>query len=147
MANVCDNISVKEIVCPHVYAKWGDKAIRFIRPELRAVLDVVRNKILKCPITINNKTWTQRGLRCNCCQLVADKTKAGKVYLSAHNLGGGVDFSCSKYTVQQVHDLIKKNANLLPCKIRLESPIDAPTWVHLDIMTEGQKEQVYVFRA
>lgn len=147
MADICPNISVKEIVCPHVYAKWGDKAIRFIRPELREVLNVIRNQILKCPITINNKTYTQRGLRCNCCQLVADKTKVGKVYLSAHNLGAGCDFSCTKYTVQQIHDLIKKNANLLPCKVRLESPIDAPTWVHVDVITEGQSDKVYVFRA
>lgn len=145
--NICDNISVKEIVCPHVWEKWGDKAIRFIDPDLRAVLDAIRNKILKCPITINNSTWKQRGLRCNCCQLVADKTKAGKVYLSAHNLGKGCDFSCKAYTVEQIHDLIKKNAHLLPCKIRLESPVDAPTWCHVDIMTEGQKEKVYVFRA
>lgn len=147
MSNICPNIAVKEVVCPHVYAKWGDKAIRFIRPELRATLDVIRNKILKCPITINNKTYTQRGLRCNCCQLVADKTKAGKVYLSAHNLGAGVDFSCSKYTVQEVHELIKKNANLLPYKIRLESPIDSPSWSHVDVITEEQKDKVYVFRA
>ena len=145
--NICPNISVKEIVCPHVYAKWGDKAIRFIDPNLRATLDVIRNKILKCPIIINNSTFTQRGLRCNCCQLVADKTKAGKVYLSAHNLGKGCDFSCSKYTVQQIHDLIKKNWRLLPCKIRLESPIDAPTWVHVDVITEDQQDAVYVFRA
>lgn len=147
MTQVCNNISVKEIVCPHVYKKWGDKAIRFIRPELRETLNVVRNKILKCPMTINNKTYTQRGLRCNCCQLVADKTKAGKVYLSAHNLGGGIDFSCAKYTVAEVHALIKKNAHLLPYKIRLESPLDAPTWTHMDVLTENQKEKVYVFRA
>lgn len=145
--NICQNITVKEVVCPHVWEKWGDKAIRFIDPNLRAVIDIVRNQILKCPITINNSTWKQRGLRCNCCQLVADKTKTGKVYLSAHNLGKGLDFSCSKYTVQQIHDMIKKNANLLPCKIRLESPLDAPTWVHVDIMTEGQTDKVYVFRA
>ena len=145
--NICQNITVKEVVCPHVWEKWGDKAIRFIDPNLRSVIDVIRNQILKCPITINNSTWKQRGLRCNCCQLVADKTKMGKVYLSAHNLGKGLDFSCSKYTVQQIHDMIKKNANLLPCKIRLESPLDAPTWVHVDIMTEGQADKVYVFRA
>lgn len=145
--NICPNISVKEIVCPHVYGKWGDKAIRFIDPNLRAVLDVIRNKILKCPITINNSTLTQRGLRCNCCSLVAEKTKSNKVYLSAHNLGKGCDFSCSKYTVQQIHELIKKNWRLLPCKIRLESPIDAPTWVHVDVMTEDQQDAVYVFRA
>lgn len=148
MTKVCDNISVKEIVCPHVYSKWGDSALRFIDPNLRAVMDVIRNKILKRPININNgKSFTQRGLRCNCCQLVADKTKAGKVYLSAHNLGKGLDFDCPGLTVQQVHDLIKKNEKLLPCKIRLESPIDAPTWTHVDVMTEGQKDKVYVFRA
>ena len=145
--NICPNITVKEVVCPHVWEKWGDKAIRFIDPNLRSVIDVIRNQILKCPIVINNSTWKQRGLRCNCCQLVADKTKAGKVYLSAHNLGKGLDFSCSKYTVQQTHDLIKKNAHLLPCKIRLESPLDAPTWVHVDIITEEQTDKIYIFRA
>lgn len=148
MADICPNIKVKEIVCPHVYAKWGEKAIRFIDPNLRSVLDVVRNKILKRPIRINNgSSFTQRGLRCNVCQLVADKTKAGKVYLSAHNLGKGCDFDCPGLTVQQVHDLIKKNWRLLPCKIRLESPTDAPTWTHIDVITEEQTEAVYVFRA
>lgn len=147
MNKVCDNISVKEVVCPHMYEKYGDNAIRFVDPMLIQVLDVIRNKILKCPITINNGTWKQRGFRCNICQLVADKTKAGKMYLSGHNLGKAIDFSCKTYTVQQVHDLIKKNANLLPCKIRLESPENAPTWNHVDLMTYGQKDKVYVFRA
>lgn len=146
--NICPNISVKEIVCPHTFAKYGDKAIRFIDEDLIKVMDVIRNKILKCPIIINNgSSLTQRGLRCNICQLVADKTKSGKLYLSGHNLGKACDFSCSKYSVKEVHDLIKKNSNLLPCKIRLESPIDAPSWIHVDIMTYGQKEKVYIFRA
>ncbi len=146
--NICPNISVKEIVCPHVYKKYGDKAIRFLDKDLIAVLDVIRNKILKCPIMINNGTsLTQRGFRCNICQLVADKTKSGKMYLSAHNLGKGCDFSCNKYSVIQIHKMIKENANLLPCKIRLESPLDAPSWVHVDVLSEGQKDKVYVFRA
>lgn len=145
--NICNNIAVKEIVCPHIWEKYGDKGVRFLDPMMIQVLDVIRNQILKCPITINNGTWKQRGFRCNLCQLVADKTKSGKLYLSGHQLGKACDFSCKTYTVQQVHDLIKKNAHLLPCKIRLESPIDAPTWIHIDIMTYGQKEKVYVFRA
>lgn len=147
MNKVCDNILVKEIVCPHMYEKYGDNAIRFVDPILIEVLDVIRNKILKCPITINNGTWKQRGFRCILCQLVSDKAKVGKLYLSAHMLGKGVDFSCKAYTVQQAHELIKKNADLLPCKIRLESPLDAPTWIHVDLMTYGQKEKVCVFRA
>lgn len=145
--NVCPNIAVKELVCPHIYAKWGDKAIRFIDPNIISVIDIIRNKILKRPIRINNNTWKQRGMRCNLCQLVADKTKKQQAYLSSHVLGKGLDFDCPGLTVPQVHELIKKNADLLPCKIRLESPIDAPTWVHVDIMTQGQKEKVYVFKA
>ena len=146
--NICDNISVKEIVCPHTYSKYGDNAIRFIDKDLIAVLDVVRNKILKCPIIINNgSTLTQRGLRCNICQLVADKTKNGKLYLSGHNLGKACDFHCPRYSIAQIHKLIKENANLLPCNIRLESIEDAPTWCHIDVMNYGQKEKVYVFNA
>lgn len=146
--DIAPHISVKEVVCPHVYKKYGDKAIRFLDKDLIAVLDVIRNKILKCPIIINNGTsLTQRGFRCNICPLVVEKTKAGKLYLSGHNLGKACDFSCSKYSVLQIHELIKKNADLLPCKIRLESPLDAPSWCHVDIMTYGQKDKVYVFRA
>ena len=145
---IVPHISVKEMVCPHVYAKYGDKSARFLDEDLMAVLKVIRNDILKCPIIINNgSTLTQRGLRCNVCPLVVEKTKANKLYLSGHNLGKACDFSCNKYTVLQIHELIKKNANLLPCKIRLESPLDAPTWCHVDVMTYGQKEKVYVFRA
>ena len=144
---VCDNIDVKELVCPHIYAKWGDKAIRFIDPDVIAVLDVIRNKILKCPIVINNGTWKQRGMRCNLCGLVVEKTNKNQPYLTSHLLGKAIDFSCKQYTIPQIHELIKKNANLLPCKIRLESPIDASSWLHFDLLTYGQKEKVYVFRA
>lgn len=142
--NVCPNITVKELVCPHIYKKWGDKAIRFIDPDIIACLNVIRNDILKCPIVINNDTWKQRGMRCNLCDLVKTKTTP---YLTSHLFGKAIDFLCKQYTVRQVHELIKKNAHLLPCKIRLESPIDAPTWTHFDIMTYGQIEKVYVFKA
>lgn len=146
--DICKNISVKEFVCPDMYKKYRDKAIRFIDKDLIAVLDVIRNKILKCPIIINNgKTYTQRGFRCNICPLVVEKTKAGKMYLSGHNMGKACDFSCNKYSVIQIHKMIKENADLLPCKIRLESPLDATSWVHVDVMTYNQKEKVYVFRA
>lgn len=145
--NICPNITVQEVVCPHIYKKWGDKAIRFIDPDVIETLNVIRNKILKCPIIINNGVWKQRGMRCNLCGLVVEKTGKNQPYLTSHLLGKGIDFACKQYTVPQIHELIKKNADLLPCKIRLESPIDAPTWCHFDIMTYGQEEKVYVFRA
>lgn len=143
------NISVKEIVCPHVYKKYGDRAIKFLDRDLIAVIEVIRNDILKSPIYINNgSTLTQRGLRCNICDLCSTKTKNNKMYLSGHVLGRALDFTCKDYTPDEVRSLILNNANLLPCKIRMESAIDAPTWVHIDtVVAEDQTDKVYVFRA
>jgi hypothetical protein len=46
------------------------------------------------PITVNtwhkNGSFDERGLRCNLCELVKDKTT---VYLSAHSLGKAIDFN------------------------------------------------------
>ena len=143
------NISTKELVCPHVWNRYGEKSIKFFRKEALETLDVIRNVIVCAPLIINNgSTLTQRGLRCNICDLVAKKTKAGKLYLTAHWFGAGFDISSPKYTANQLRDLILKNQDKLPYKIRIESPIDAPTWVHFDVLCDpNQKEKVYIFRA
>ena len=143
------NIVTKELVCPHVYAKFGEKSIKFMRKEILETMDVIRNQIICAPIVINNgKNCTQRGFRCNLCELVANKTKANRLYVSAHMLGGALDFSSPRYTANQMRDMILKNQDKLPYKIRMESPIDAPTWVHIDVYcADDQKEKVYIFRA
>ena len=63
------NITVKELVCPHVYAKYGEGSIKFLRKEALETLDVIRNDIVCAPLLINTKTLTQRGLRSNICEL------------------------------------------------------------------------------
>lgn len=142
------NITVKELVCPHVYAKYGERSIKFLRKEALETLDVIRNVIVCAPLLINTKTLTQRGLRCNICELCATKTKANKMYLTAHSFGAGFDISSPKYSADELRDLIIKNQDKLPYKIRIESPIDAPTWVHFDVLCEpDQKDKVYIFRA
>ena len=142
------NITVKELVCPHVYAKYGEGSIKFLRKEALETLDVIRNDIVCAPLLINTKTLTQRGLRCNICELCANKTKANKMYLTAHSFGAGFDISSPKYSADELRDLIIKNQDKLPYKIRLESSIDAPTWVHFDVLCEpDQKDKVYIFRA
>lgn len=142
------NISTKELVCPHVWNKYGERSVKFLRKELLETMDVIRNVIVCAPIVINTKTLTQRGLRCNICELCANKTKAGKMYLTAHSFGAALDFSSGKYNANQLRELILKNQDKLPHKIRMESPIDAPTWVHIDVLCEpDQKEKVYIFRA
>lgn len=75
--------------------------------------------------------FSQRGLRCNMCQLVKSKNS---VYLSAHCLGKAIDFNVPDMTIQQVHDLIKQNIDKFEYPIRLESIESAPTWVHIDVL-------------
>ena len=76
---------IQELVCPHCYSKFGESSWQFISTELLSTLYILRTKIFNKPITIN--TWkaggqfSQRGLRCNMCQLVKSKNS---IYLSAH---------------------------------------------------------------
>ena len=91
--------SVKELVCNHIYSKFGELSWSFIRTEQLHTILVIRRDILKVPLTCNdNSTFTQRGVRCNLCQLVKDKTNAGKIYMSSHVLGAGNDFQSPNMT-------------------------------------------------
>ncbi|WP_294141560.1 hypothetical protein [uncultured Sanguibacteroides sp.] len=73
---------------------------------------------------------SQRGLRCNICKLVKDKTERGEIYLSAHCNGAGVDFEVKGMTAEEVRTKIAANMCLLPYPIRIERGV---SWVHLDI--------------
>ena len=137
---------IQELVCPEVYRRYGEQAWMFIDPELIETLDMIREKILCKPMIVNNwsagGSYTQRGLRCNLCQLVKDKTKAGKLYLSAHNFGKAVDATVQGMTAEEARRLIVKNQILLPYPVRLE---DGVNWLHLDVY-DADKGKVYLFK-
>lgn len=136
---------IEELVCRHVYEKFGDKAWMFIDSRLVETLNLLREKILGVPMIIN--TWkdgggySQRGLRCNRCQLVREKTAP---YLSAHVLGKGVDFNATGMTSDQVRSAIIKAQVLLPYPVRLERDV---SWVHLDVYDSGNGNKVTLFTA
>jgi len=133
---------VKELVCPHCYAKWGEKSWMFLDTNLLHVLLILRVTVIARPMYVNGKTYTQRGLRCNQCELV--KEKAG-VYLSGHVLGKAVDFTIGGLTAEQGRKLIQENAHLFPCQIRLERGV---SWIHIDVLPQyGVKDKVYLFNA
>ena len=138
---------IKEVVCKHVFNKFGEGAWQFFDPRLLETMVVIREKLGK-PIYVNN--WdmggnlTQRGLRCNCCILVKEKTDLEKVYMSAHMQGTGWDFDVKGMTAQEVREWIKRNQILLPYAVRLE---DAVSWVHLDLRNDGTKGKVVLFKA
>ena len=81
-------------------------------------------------MVINYTGHYQRGLRCNCCQLVKDKTNKNSIYLSAHCLGKAVDVSMKAITGAQARTLVKKYQDKLPYPVRIEKDV---TWLHIDV--------------
>ncbi len=135
--------ALHELVCDHIYEKYGETAWQFIDPRLKITIDWIREKLDK-PITINNYGFggldTQSGVRCNMCNLVKSKTDKGQVYMSAHCTSNAVDFSVEGMTAEEVRNWLVRNQEDLSYPIRLESGVD---WVHLDCRDTGQK--IYLF--
>ena len=135
------HFKLHELVCDHIYKKYGEQAWQFIDPRLIITIDTIREQIGK-PITINNYKWggndTQSGVRCNMCNLVKSKTDKGIVYMSGHQEGQAVDFSVEGMSAEAVRNWLA--TELLPYPIRLEADV---SWVHLDVRDAGQK--IYFF--
>lgn len=133
---------IHELVCPHVYERFGEKAWDYFDIRLLETLLFIRTE-LNMPMTVNN--WkgggmiSQRGLRCNLCSEVKSKTYA---YLSSHIFGKGIDFVVKGMTANAVRDWITKHQDKLPYPIRLEVGPKV-TWVHLDVCNETDKKIVY----
>lgn len=129
-----------ELVCDHTYAKWGERSWQFLDTDLLHVLLVIRRDILKVPLYCNSKSARQKGLRCNMCQLVKSKTA---VYLSSHNLGKALDLTSPYMASEKMRELIKANADKLPCNVRIEGGV---SWLHIDVLPQyGVSQKVYEF--
>ncbi len=134
--------NIEELVCPHIYDRWKTSSWQFLDTHFIHTLLIVRRDILKVPMVCNNgQEFTQRGLRCNRCQLVTSKKYP---YLSAHVLGKAGDFTVCGMTAFEARQKIKANKHLLPVNIRLEGGV---SWLHIDIIPQwGIKNKVYEFR-
>lgn len=137
-----DFFTVKELVCDHTFGKWGEQSWQFLDTDYLHALLIIRRDILKAPMICNTSTAHQRGLRCNLCSLVRDKDA---IYLSAHVLGKAGDFTVSGMTAQEARELIKKNVDKLPCRIRMEAGV---TWLHFDVLPQyGVASYIHEFHA
>lgn len=140
---------IGDLVCRHTFEAYGERGWQFLDSEYLETLLVVRRDILQTPMFCNSYTrqgstpFTQRGLRCNICQLVADKTKAGRIYLTAHGQGKAGDFDCKGLTAVQARHLIEDNAALLPHPIRMEEGV---TWLHIDTYDNSSGQKVSYFK-
>lgn len=137
--------STQELVCPHIYERFGDVALQYFDIRLLETLLWIRKNI-GLPMTVN--TWSfggnlsQRGLRCNMCEMVKGKTQA---YLSSHILGQGIDFNVNGVDAADVRKWLDECQKQLPYPIRLERMHDGKeiTWVHLDVRNETPYKIVY----
>lgn len=142
LAEIRKYFSIEELVCPHVAARWGDRAWQFLETEYLSTLLVIRRDILQVPMSCNGGSFSQRGLRCNICDLVRNKARP---YLSSHILGKAGDFTVSGITAEAARTIISENAELLPHPIRLESDV---SWLHIDTLPQmGVTTKVYHFKA
>ena len=133
---------IDELVCNHTFAKWDEKAWQFLDTDFLHCLLVIRRDIVKRPMWCNGSQKKQRGLRCNRCDMVKSKST---VYLSAHVLGKAGDFTISGLSAEKARELIKANADLLPCPIRMEKGV---SWLHFDVLPQyGVTAKVYEFTA
>lgn len=132
--------SIEELVCPHAYRKWGQRAWQFLDTDFLETLYVIRKDILCVPMYCNVGDYTQRGLRCNKCKMVANKSVS---YLSAHVLGKAGDFSVDGMTAAEARKKIIENADKLPHPIRMEANV---AWLHIDVLEQyGVDERIHLF--
>lgn len=132
---------VSELVCEHTHSRWEERSWQFLDTDYLHALLIIRRDILQLPMTCNYSGANQRGLRCNMCELVKEKTKN---YLSSHILGKAGDFTVKGLTAEQARERIKNNAHLLPCNIRME---DNVTWLHFDVLPQfGVTDKIYLFK-
>lgn len=133
--------NVEELVCVHTFAKWGENAWQFLDTAYLHTLLIVRKHILQRPMMCNYAGMHQRGLRCNKCELVAEKRS---VYLSSHILGKAGDFTIDGMTAGEAREKIKKHAHLLPYPIRMEKDV---SWLHIDTLPQSDvNTKVYEFK-
>lgn len=145
---------IKELVCPHTYARHGENSWMFLQTPLLHTILILRTQILNVPLTCNNwykvgGQYSQRGLRCNLCDEVKNKhTDLNKLYLSAHVQGLAVDLKSPKMTAEEMRQKIYANAHLLPYPVRIEDNGDGtPSWLHIDCYDTAKGKKITKFKA
>ena len=144
IAELRSKCMIRELVCPHCISKYREAQLwSFLDIRLLATLYVLRLVIIKKEIVINNSTkYTQRGLRCNICELVLSKSLARSVYITAHSRGQAFDFHVPGMSAEEVRQLIIKDQEKLPYPIRIEKDVN---WVHVDVCVNVENVKVQLF--
>ena len=141
----CVHFSIKELVSPIVYEKWGEQAWMFFSADTLKDLDLIR-ETYGHPIIINNwasgGTLKQCGLRSNMDEIVKSKKT---LYLSAHIRGTAFDLHCAyghnSKLWQHCYNLIKSKK--LKAFNGLEDYKKTNGWVH--VQSTNIDGDIYIF--
>ena len=148
------NFVIQELVCPHVFGRFGERAWPFFDERLLMTLDFLRDK-WNAPIYANNYDMTQaarqrlglglydeRGCRCIKCDLVKKAITEDRLYCSAHMRFQACDFNVTGMSPEKVTLWLVTNYVLLPFPIRVEK--NTKGWTHIDVSNTG-KNKVELF--
>ncbi|MGL5593077.1 MAG: hypothetical protein ACRDDH_03985 [Cetobacterium sp.] len=142
----CKYFKIQELVCPHVYKKYGDKAWEFFSEELLKDLDTVR-EVLGVTIIINNwhieGQYKESGNRCPFCSIVAKKIANKELNMSMHNLYQAFDLKSKGLDIKKAVEMIMDNVHRFKVIKRIENPDHTPTWLHID--TKGHHKGIRIF--
>lgn len=133
---------ISELAGKDCAKKYGEFAWAFFDSRLLEVLLWLREG-LGVPLVCNTKALQQRGLRTNLSAIVKEKTDAGKIYMSAHCLGKGVDLSSGKMTADAMRVWVRQHIDECPYPIRMEKDV---TWLHVDVLTTGENGKLIEFK-
>lgn len=142
----CKYFKIQELVCPHVYEKYGDKSWEFFNEEFLKELDIVR-EVLGVPITINNWNiegqYKESGNRCQFCSIVAKRIANKELNMSMHNLYQAFDLKPKGLEIKKAVEMIMDNVHRFKVIKRIENPDYTSTWLHID--TKGHHKGIRIF--
>lgn len=149
--NLKNYFRLEELVSRAVFTAYGNDSWAVFQTDTLHCLLIMREGINK-PFSVNNWVWggiyDERGFRENLCSICKDRTNNGILYTSGHVLGCAFDFTVKGMAPDEVRQWIVDNAELFPCKVRLENKNKngvSITWIHFDTKYYDRHPKVYLF--
>ena len=145
-----DYFEVQELVGELTFNMLGSESWQVFDTDTLHCLLIIREGI-NLPMIVNNwhkgGKFDERGYRSNLQYIAKNKTLSGVLYISGHVLGKAIDFVVVGMDAEDVRTWIEDNADLFPCKIRLEWCMNGKpiTWVHYDTKQVPKLPKVYKF--
>jgi hypothetical protein len=137
---------VEEYVPPEIYSQFGDKAIRFIHPNVIIVSNIIRDYFNR-EVTIND--WIFNGkFKYRCLRTIAQVTDplTGEPFASKgeHFFGTTFDFHVEDISAEEVRNEIVENTNVFCLVNRIKM---YPTFNHIEVkLTNDFDNTIIEFR-